>query len=102
MESLGSPNRIHVTQKTADELIMLGKKEWLTPRSQKIQAKGKGEMQTYWVNISSSASRARRTSGGTRAIQAADPNDDIEESRRDFSTHDEEEKSSTDMVPETN
>ena len=102
MESLGAKNKIHVSEDTAALLRSGGKGFWVQPREDKVSPKGKGEMQTYWVNISSSASRARRTSGGTRAIQAADPNDDIEESRRDFSTHDEEEKSSTDMVPETN
>lgn len=79
MESLGSPNRIHVTQKTADELIMLGKKEWLTPRSQKIQAKGKGEMQTYWVEPGGGTALTNRSgtesaySGYSDELQLIDP-----------------------------
>ena len=39
--------RIHVSQETADELIMAGKTAWLKTRQDKITAKGKGEMQTY-------------------------------------------------------
>jgi hypothetical protein len=56
MESNGVRGRIHVSQSTADELTAHGKSDWLTPREDKITAKGKGEMQTYWVSPSSMAS----------------------------------------------
>lgn len=49
MESNGQPHKIHVSQATADLLIECGKAHWLTKREDKINAKGKGEMQTYWV-----------------------------------------------------
>jgi hypothetical protein len=49
MESTGSANRIQVSQKTADLLTADGKGRWLTPREDRIDAKGKGNMQTYWV-----------------------------------------------------
>jgi class 3 adenylate cyclase len=51
MESNGAMGRIHVSQETADELIASGFSHWLTPRQDKIMAKGKGEMQTYWVEV---------------------------------------------------
>jgi len=57
MESNGEKGRIQVSQATADLLIASGKSKWLTPREGKIVAKGKGEMQTYWVE-----SRYDRTS----------------------------------------
>ena len=50
MESLGEPNRIHVSQATADALVRAGREEWLEPRTDKIIAKGKGEMATYWLD----------------------------------------------------
>jgi class 3 adenylate cyclase len=50
MESNGRPNCIHVSEATADQLILAGKKSWLSTRIDKITAKGKGEMQTYWVD----------------------------------------------------
>jgi Adenylate and Guanylate cyclase catalytic domain len=55
MESNGMAHRIHVSQETADELIAKGKASWVSPREDKIVAKGKGELQTYWVSIRSGA-----------------------------------------------
>ncbi|CAB9497675.1 Receptor-type guanylate cyclase gcy [Seminavis robusta] len=51
METNGVPGRIHVSHVTADELLSMGKKNWLTPREDKIAVKGKGEMDTYFVAI---------------------------------------------------
>lgn len=50
MESAGSPGKIHVSSVTANLLIDAGKKHWVTERDHMITAKGKGKMQTYWVN----------------------------------------------------
>ena len=52
MESNGTKGRIHCSQATADELILSGKAQWLTTREDKVTAKGKGEMQTYWIDAS--------------------------------------------------
>lgn len=51
MESNGLANRIHVSEETATALRAKGKSSWLTPRPDKIVAKGKGELQTYFVDI---------------------------------------------------
>ena len=50
MESNVVPGRLHVSQATADELMARGKKHLLTPREETIVAKGKGELQTYFVD----------------------------------------------------
>jgi class 3 adenylate cyclase len=55
MESNGVRGRIHCSNETANELIAKGKSKWVTPRLDKIVAKGKGEMQTFWVNPGSKA-----------------------------------------------
>ena len=64
MESTGTPRRIQVSQSTADELIQHGKDNWLVPRKKKVVAKGKGEMQTYfleWKEKSNKASDSARS-----------------------------------------
>merc|ERR1712241_687796 len=49
MESNGIRNRIHISEETAMLLKEAGKEHWLIPREETIQAKGKGELSTYWV-----------------------------------------------------
>eukprot|EP00980_Cylindrotheca_fusiformis_P003235 scaffold735_cov116-Cylindrotheca_fusiformis.AAC.5 len=49
MENSGEPNRIQLSQVTADLLAEAGLASWIIPRSTKTSVKGKGEMQTYWV-----------------------------------------------------
>jgi class 3 adenylate cyclase len=51
MESTGLRDKIQVSQDTHDLLLAAGKSKWLTPREEKVVAKGKGEMQTYWVAV---------------------------------------------------
>lgn len=51
MESTGQPGRIHVSEQTAQELRVKGKGSWLTQREDKVVAKGKGELSTFWVDI---------------------------------------------------
>jgi len=51
MESTGTPRKIQVSQSTADALIVAGKDHWLIPRREKVYAKGKGEVQTYFLEV---------------------------------------------------
>lgn len=51
MEHNGQPGKIHLSADTASLLIAVGKGKWITPRESKIVAKGKGEMQTFWLSI---------------------------------------------------
>jgi Adenylate and Guanylate cyclase catalytic domain len=51
MESTGKKSRIHLSQETADLLIAAGKSMWVTARDDKVVAKGKGELQTYWLEL---------------------------------------------------
>ena len=54
IEANGKAGLIHCSEATAESLRENGKESWLTPREDKIVAKGKGEMQTYWVRIGES------------------------------------------------
>ena len=51
MESNGIKNRIHVSKETADLVIAAGKEKWIMPREEKIYAKGKGDLQTFWLDM---------------------------------------------------
>eukprot|EP00980_Cylindrotheca_fusiformis_P005498 scaffold1170_cov122-Cylindrotheca_fusiformis.AAC.6 len=50
MESTSERNCIQVSQVTADLLVASGLSAWVVPRKGTIFVKGKGEMQTYWLN----------------------------------------------------
>jgi len=63
MESTGQRDRIQISQDTADLLIAAGKSEWLKMRKDKVHAKGKGEMQTYWLTLGGSKSESVASSG---------------------------------------
>jgi class 3 adenylate cyclase len=50
MENSGKKDNIQVSQATADLLLEAGKEHWISPRKGLVSAKGKGQIQTYWVN----------------------------------------------------
>eukprot|EP00977_Amphora_coffeiformis_P010557 scaffold2482_cov166-Amphora_coffeaeformis.AAC.23 len=56
MESTGVPERIQVSEDTAELLRKAGKESWLVERSGGVFAKGKGKIKTYFVNVGSSTS----------------------------------------------
>jgi Adenylate and Guanylate cyclase catalytic domain len=49
MESTGQRNRIQCSEATADLLVAGGKKHWIHLRDELVHAKGKGNVQTYWI-----------------------------------------------------
>ena len=49
MESTGEKNMIQVSEDTAELLTNAGKGHWLVPRDNPVAAKGKGLVQTYWL-----------------------------------------------------
>lgn len=51
MESTSKPEMIQISQSTATYLIDAGHSDWFEPREDTIEAKGKGELQTYWLFI---------------------------------------------------
>lgn len=55
MESTGEKDRIQMSQSTADILIECGKGHWVRPRDELVYAKGKGSLQTYWLEAGNNA-----------------------------------------------
>lgn len=51
LESTGERDRIHISEETANLLEAAGKSHWFKARAEKVVAKGKGELQTYWLHI---------------------------------------------------
>ena len=49
MESLSKPGRIQVSSSTAELLRAAGYAGWLREREDAVQAKGKGELRTFWL-----------------------------------------------------
>ena len=72
MESNGTKGRIHCSQATADELILSGKSSWLITREDKVTAKGKGEMQTYWIDASRGKAKSTSQTSGISSWESLD------------------------------
>ena len=51
MESTGVKGRIHFSRDTADQLIAHGKEDWIQRRMEKVVAKGKGVIETVFLNM---------------------------------------------------
>ena len=49
METTGERNRIQLSEQTAHILIAHGRGSWLQPREDKVEAKGKGTLSTFWL-----------------------------------------------------
>lgn len=64
MESNGVKGRIQCSEELADLLIAHGKGKWLTQREDKIVAKGKGELTTYWLEIHSGSKASGSVKSG--------------------------------------
>ena len=78
-ETTGEGGRIHLSQSTADLLAEAGKSAWFKPREEKVFAKGKGMMQTYWLKTGKSRHAPKSDDGAT--IYGTD----MEDSDSDFS-----------------
>lgn len=75
MESNGVKGKIHISGATKDELENAGKGHWIIARENKIVAKGKGEMQTYFVDLAhykKSVSGQSATSGSQVSGRSGD------------------------------
>eukprot|EP00934_Nitzschia_sp_Nitz4_P002708 Nitzschia sp. Nitz4//scaffold42_size132992//119267//129070//NITZ4_003422-RA/size132992-processed-gene-0.49-mRNA-1//-1//CDS//3329551787//2698//frame0 len=51
MESTGMRCKVQLSQETGALLTEAGKKEWIVPREDEVQAKGKGSLRTYWLEL---------------------------------------------------
>jgi class 3 adenylate cyclase len=76
MESTGERNRVQISESTAALLREAGKEHWFYPRENLVTAKGKGQLQTYWVK------QGRMTrSGGKSSGSQCKTEDTIDEEK---------------------
>ena len=84
METNGAPHKIHISSDTADLLIEAGKEHWIKAREDLVKAKGKGEMQTYWVVFHPQKTRSSN-SGSTNGDESISDNERIRSPESDSS-----------------
>ena len=58
LEATSRPNQIHCSKATAEQLINLGKAQWVKKRPDAVDLKGLGSQETFWVTVSSDQSVA--------------------------------------------
>lgn len=58
MESTGKKNCIQISEQTARRLKESNKGHWIEARADKVNAKGKGVLQTYWLTVAGEKSSA--------------------------------------------
>jgi hypothetical protein len=78
MESTGLKNRIHCSKETAELLVQQGKRKWLEAREDKVIAKGKGELSTFWI----SSKEDSRKAGSSLGDPETEDNGNLEEGQR--------------------
>lgn len=70
IESTSLKNMVQISQSTADALTKAGRNRMFIPRKGLVQAKGKGEVQTYWLCHTSRNERSG-------SLQDGSPNEDL-------------------------
>jgi len=78
MESTGKAGCIQCSEDCSEQLRSWGKGNWLRKREDKIQAKGKGEMQTYWIMPKDAATERSQTTIRTNSSGALGMKDPAE------------------------
>jgi len=76
MESTGVVSKIQASSTTAELLKKAGKSHWLTKREDKVEAKGKGVLQTYFIEP---GSRPGASNASTVSSIMSEDDDDFEE-----------------------
>jgi hypothetical protein len=77
MESTGMALKVQVSAETARLLVASGKDGWIKKREEAVVAKGKGEMETYWLDLGkpkpSSSTSSTVSASASRAVEDVGP-----------------------------
>ena len=63
MESTGSPNRIQVSAAFAEHIKKANRSHWIRQREDLVDVKGKGSLQTYWLDFKGESKGASGDTG---------------------------------------
>lgn len=77
MESTGLPGRVQVSAETVELLKAAGHDGWVKPRDKLVAAKGKGELQTYWLNVTNLASGSTGSTNSLGELSSSVSDDKI-------------------------
>lgn len=83
MESTGERNRIQVSQETADLLNTAGKSHWCLPRRDCVFAKGKGQLNTFWLDVRTDGGRSSFSESSTEKTHSISGEDTMSPSEVD-------------------
>lgn len=84
MESNGLRDKIHLSDETAQILIAAGKGHWVTPREDKIVAKGKGELSTWWLRTETAIKHSSTMGSSDDGSSDTNSNVDSTETERQY------------------
>eukprot|EP00934_Nitzschia_sp_Nitz4_P002947 Nitzschia sp. Nitz4//scaffold18_size181773//144983//147205//NITZ4_001936-RA/size181773-processed-gene-0.66-mRNA-1//-1//CDS//3329540074//2937//frame0 len=85
MESTGQPNKIQVSAETASLIEESNSPDiWVLPRDDEVEAKGKGTLQTYWLDYRSSNTLPRSRSRDALSSLDMDFSEDASTSHEDL------------------
>lgn len=70
IEETGLPGRIHVSERTATLLMSASKGHWVEKREDKVIAKGKGELSTFWIKSVRDSSNSQPDSSVQSSTEA--------------------------------
>lgn len=77
IESTGVCNKIQLSQETVDRLTVHGKGHWCQPRDDRVVAKGKGELITYWLHVKGYSAQSSRSSSSGTSDEAGELQDQV-------------------------
>ena len=73
IESTGMKNKIHLSESTAERLSIQGKGHWCVRRQDKVVAKGKGELKTFWLELRGDTAKSSQSGSSDESDKEACP-----------------------------
>jgi Adenylate and Guanylate cyclase catalytic domain len=76
LQTTGDRGKIHLSSETAKLLTEAGRDHWIVPRTHAVEAKGKGALNTFWLEIAPRCGRRSTNHSTTDASSSGNLDDD--------------------------